>query len=354
MIKMFLLFFSLMWAPIDANAGQPSARALDPNFGSVSGEVPPLPDTWVTVKGPLLDVHSDDSDRPTALRLSRHAATAVPRLAKELALPVGARIHVVLAHTQKQFQDLQPGKTPTWADGTAWPHRGWIYLRRPELRGATTETLETVLDHEIVHVLLGRAFGPQKVPRWLQEGMAQLLAGEYTAETTHTLAKGTLGNSLLSLHELARGFPKDPVRAQLAYAQSADFVAWIRNRHGKTAIHTLIQELAAGEDFPVAIRLATGQEVDDIDQAWRSRLQESPFQLSPLFSEGVWWGLGALLVPLAWFAVRRRNKVKISRWKREEVLEDALYRAIDRNFQMQEQANESKDDTAEPPIWPIQ
>jgi hypothetical protein len=354
MIQIFFLLFSLLWSPIEAHAGQPSARTLDPNFGSVSGEVPPLPEDWITVTAPLLDVHSDDADRPTALRLSRHAATAVPRLAKELALPVGARIHLVLAHTQDQFQDLQPGRTPTWADGTAWPHRGWIFLRRPQLRGTTTETLETVLDHEIVHILLGRAFGPQEVPRWLQEGMAQLLAGEYTAETTNTLAKGTLGNSLLSLQELARGFPKDPIRAQLAYAQSADFVAWIRNKHGKQATHTLIQELAAGEDFPVAIRMATGQEVDAIDQAWRSRLQDSPFQLSPLFSEGVWWGLGALLVPLAWFAVRRRNKVKISRWKREEVLEDALYRAIDRNFQRKEEAGESMDDTAESPIWPIQ
>ncbi|MAY79377.1 MAG: hypothetical protein CL930_01155 [Deltaproteobacteria bacterium] len=354
MIHFFILLCSLLFAPIDSHAGQPSARALDPNFGSVSGETPPFPEDWVTVKAPLLDVHSEDADRPTALRLSRHAATAVPRLAKELALPVGPRIHVVLAHTQKQFQELQPGRTPTWADGTAWPHRGWIYLRRPELRGATTETLETVLDHEIVHVLLGRAFGPQEVPRWLQEGMAQLLAGEYTAETTNTLAKGTLGNSLLSLHELARGFPKDPVRAQLAYAQSADFVAWIRNQHGKKATHILIQELAAGENFPVAIRMATGQEVDDIDKAWRTRLQDSPFQLSPLFSEGVWWGLGALLVPLAWFAVRRRNKVKLTRWKREEVLEDALYRAIDRNFKMQEEATDIKDDTAESPIWPIQ
>jgi hypothetical protein len=346
------LFFLLTTASVQA--GQPSASALDPDFGSVSGEPPPLPGEWSMVHGPLTDVHSTDADRATALRLSRHAATAVPRLAKELALPVGPRIHVVLAPTQKDFHDLQPGRTPTWADGTAWPHHGWIFLRSPRLRGTSTEPLETVLDHEIVHILLGRAFGPQKVPRWLQEGLAQLLAGEYTAETTSTLARGTLGNNLLSLHELARGFPHDPVRAQLAYAQSADFMAWIRNRNGPEATHLLIQELAAGEDFRVAIRVATGDDVDAIDKAWRSRLQDSPFQLSPLFSEGVWWGLGALLVPLAWFAVRRRNQRKVARWKREEVLEDALYRAIERNFTEADQRAADEDDTVKPPIWPMQ
>jgi hypothetical protein len=49
-------------------------------------------------------------------------------------------------------------------------------------------------------------------------------------------------------------------------------------------------------------------------------------------SEGIWWGLGAFLVPLAWLSVRRRNKVKVDRWKREEVIEEALYHAIAENF----------------------
>ena len=37
---------------------------------------------------------------------------------------------------------------------------------------------------------------------------------------------GALGDDLLSLEELSMGFPADPLRAQLAYAQSADFVAF--------------------------------------------------------------------------------------------------------------------------------
>lgn len=325
------LFFLLMLIGSTAQAG-PSMSALSETVVLPRAETPEVPADWVVVPSPLADVHAAPRDKGTALRLSRHLATRLPQLAADLDLPVGNRIHVVVAPTQDLFHTLQPGSLPDWADGTAWPHRGLIFLRAPRLRGAATDSLETVLEHEVVHILLGRAFGPRPVPRWLQEGVAQLKSGEYTAETTATLARGILGDNLMSLHELSRGFPANALRAQLAYAQSADFVAYIQNTHGKEAINTVIREMAGGERFGASLRIATGSYVDDLDVAWRARLQSSPLGLSPLFSEGVWWGLGAFLVPVAWFAVRRRNRRKLDRWSREEVLEDALYRTLDRIF----------------------
>jgi len=331
-------------------------RATAETTPSAAPSAPELPDGWVEIEAPMSVVHSADRDRPTALRLSRHIATSLPQLAEQLNLPVGNRIHVVLAPTQDLFHSTQPGRAPQWADGTAWPSRGWIFLRAPRLRKDPTDTLETVLDHELVHIVLGRAFAGRPVPRWLQEGVAQLMAGEYTAETTATLASGVLGDNLLSLYELSRGFPKDALRANLAYAQSADFVAYIQNQYGQKAVQILIREMANGEAFAPSIRIATGRLVDDLDTEWRTRLQESPFQFAPLMSEGVWWGLGALLVPLAWFTVRRRNRRKVERWKREEILEDALYRTLERNFfDLEDTSDEITDDSsAGPPIWPIQ
>ena len=353
MFKIFLLIVTLLLPHSTSHAGETSMRAMTTTDVVPTHSPPPIPNDWTNVPSPFADVYSTDGDKPTALRLSRHIAEALPRLARELDVPIGNRMYVVVAPTQKLFHDLQPGSAPDWADGTAWPKRGWIFLRAPRLRGQTTETLEMVLEHELVHILLGRAFGPRKVPRWLQEGAAQLMAGEYTAETTKTLAKGTLGDNLISLQELSRGFPRNPLRAHLAYAQSADLVAFIRNEYGPTAFKKLIHSLASGENFPTAIRISTGELVEDIDQKWRSRLQASPFQLSPLMDEGVWWGLGAFLVPLAWFAVRRRNRKKLDRWKREEVLEDALYRTIERVFSAEEnEEDEPAEDEVGPPIWP--
>ena len=335
-------------------------RALDPTVEVTTPHTLVLPEDWVKVDSPMATVHATAGDRPTALRLSRHIATSLPVLAARLDLGVGNRIQVVLAPTQADFHSLQPGRSPDWADGTAWPMRGLIFLRAPRLRGNASTPLHTVLDHELTHVLLGRAFRGRPVPTWLQEGTAQLMAGEYSAETTATLAAGVFGDSLLSLRALSRGFPAGALRANLAYAQSADFVAYINNTYGDKALQALIQALARGKPFSRAIRIATGDQVDDIDKAWRSRLEDSPIGFAPLMSEGVWWGLGALLVPLAWFSVRRRNRVKLDRWKQEEVLEEALYRAIARGFGpdgevvAEEGATDGDgDDAAGPPIWTV-
>ena len=352
MFRLLILLMGLILATPTALADGASMRALAPEDAPITAAIPPVPDDWTLVPSPFADVHSTHGDQPTALRLSRHIAARLPEIARELDVPVGNRIHVVVAPTQEAFHNLQPGRTPDWADGTAWPKHGWVFLRAPRLRGQTTETLEMVLEHELVHILLGRAFGTRTVPRWLQEGVAQLMAGEYTAETTKTLAQGTLGDNLISLQELSRGFPKNPLRAQLAYAQSADLVAFIRNEYGKTAFKRLIRLLASGERFSDALRKSTGDLVEEVDQKWRARLQASPFQLSPLMDEGMWWGLGAFLVPLAWFAVRRRNRKKLERWKREEVLEDALYRTIERVFYDEEPSSQDNQDDVGPPIWP--
>jgi hypothetical protein len=320
------LWIALMAGPSHAQSlSVPSPTSANVEYADLN-----LPRSWVEIPSPHAMVHADPADRATAVRLARHAAEAIPRLADKLQVPIGPRMHVVLAHTEEDFKTLQPGRMPDWADGSAWTGLGRIFLKSPRIRDGTASPLETVLDHEIVHVLLGRAFDPRPVPRWLQEGMAQLLAREYTAEKTKALARGVLGDKLMGLHELSRGFPRDPARAHLAYAQSADLVAYIQNTYGPEALPTLVREMAQGKRFEMAIRLATSQTIDEVDIAWRARLENSGFSLAPLLDEGMWWGLGALLVPLAWFSVRRRNKVRREQWRREEVLEDALARVVER------------------------
>ena len=351
---LLLVWFSLFLSTAQAQQGH-SLSIPSPTSANVEHTDLKLPPGWITIPAPHADIHADPADRDTAIRLARHAAEAVPRLAEELQVPVGPTMHVVISHTESQFKELQPGHMPDWADGSAWPSLGWIFLKSHRIRDGTASSLETVFDHEIVHILLGRAFPPKPVPRWLQEGMAQLLAREFTADKVDALAQGTLGRNLIGLHELSRGFPKGGARAHLAYAQSADLVAYIQNTHGPAALPTLVREMAQGEDFEMAIRIATNQSIDELDMAWRERLTDSGLSLSPLFSEGIWWGLGALLVPLAWLAVRRRNKVKLDKWKREEILEDALARVVERAWGEQARPEEQFDHpvatTSDETIW---
>ncbi|RME25446.1 MAG: hypothetical protein D6798_08920 [Deltaproteobacteria bacterium] len=275
--------------------------------------LPALPDDFQTVEGVWLRVHHAPGDRAVALLLARHGARSVPDFAERLSVPAGGPIDVVLAHTQQQFDSLQPGAPPDWADGTAWPRQGLIFLRSPGIRPGTEEPLTTVLDHEIVHVLLGRVFRGEPVPRWLQEGIAQVYARQYTQATTDTLASGLLGRDLMRMEDLATGFPSDPLRARLAYAQSADLVAWLQNEYGPDTVPSIARALARGEGFGAAVRSATGESVDAIDAAWRARLTGSGLWLKPLVSDTVLFTIGAMVLVVGGVGVMRRRRRTLAR-----------------------------------------
>jgi hypothetical protein len=316
---------------------------------------PPRPEVaaplggWWTEDGLYARVHAAPEDMEVARGLAAHAAESVPRLAARLGLTPGGRLDVYVAPSQESFVRLQPGAPPDWADGTAWPQHGLVFLRAPSVRGAATEPLAQVLDHEIVHVLVGRAFaeggargGP---PRWLQEGLAQWMSGEHGPEVGRTLSSG----GVIPLAELTRGFPADPIRARLAYAASVDFVAFVAQEWGEAAVRDLVRRMARGADVEEALAGATGEGFSSVEAAWRADWADPVFwaRLVQVSGEAV-WVLAALGIVVGAFRVRRRNRARLDRWEQEEELARLLAEA------RAQQAAQAANPWGEPyhhPLW---
>jgi hypothetical protein len=287
-------------------------------------DLPPVPAGWETIRGPFVHVHGPSENLDTLVRLSRQAEKALPELAASLRVGIGGTTHVYLAESEDRFRALQPGKAPTWAEGVAYPGMGLILLKAPQIRAGTAEPLEVVLKHELVHVLLGRAFAPEVPPTWLQEGLAQVWAGQVGPETTQTLAQGVATNNLLTLNGLSRGFPADPVRARIAYAQSADFIGWLRDEYGEEAVGELIRQMANGAVIDGAIHSATGSFIDDVDRRWRARLESSGMGLGVLANADLLFGAAGLLLVIGGVARRRQYKQRIEEKAAQEAALDAL------------------------------
>jgi len=324
---LFILFMAFSAALTPASA-QEWTKPLPDVAALRAAPAPATPEEWVTIEGVNLYAHASARDRRTLERLVKSADESIPRIATQLGVPMGHKMNLYLADSQKGFHSMQPGSAPDWADGTAWPHRGLIYLRSPRIRPGTAAPLEQVLDHEIVHILLGQAFAPQPVPRWLQEGMAQWVSGEYDPEVVDRLRKGMLGGGLLTLDDLTTGFPVDPMRANLAYAQSADLIVYIVAEHGEAALKQIVHDMAAGKPVRAAFRHAIGGDPDALDAAWRARVESGSAWLQVFTDSTIWWGGAAMLAIVAAFSVRRRNKVKLDRWEREEAMHDALLQSL--------------------------
>lgn len=324
-----LLGLGLAATPALADNG-PTMRPLDESIDAAGlfAETPPPPAGWRTVEGLYTRIHAHPDDLGTARALAAHADESVPKLAAALGVPSGATVEVFLAPDTETFRTMQPGEPPKWADGTAWPTRGLVYLRSNSVRIGTDEPLTTVLDHELVHIILGRSFAPRPVPHWLQEGAAQLLAKQYSVELTDRLAAGLLGDSLLTLDELTGGFPRDPGRARLAYAQSADLVAHLQNTYGDDTLAQVTRGLAGGLSVDAALRQATGRSAYELDRVWRARLSQSPMWLKPLVSDTTILAVTGLVFIGGGVLVRRRRREQLARWEREEAIHDAIYRSL--------------------------
>jgi hypothetical protein len=290
---------------------------------------PPLPDGWTTVGGPGIVVHGAADDLPLLRTLSRHADAALPRLAHELGVPIGGDVHVLLAGTADEFTTLQPGAPPTWADATAYPATGAVFLRHPALRRGTDRPLEQVLDHELVHVLLGRAFQPVPVPHWLQEGVAQVYAGETGLELPARIRRGALGGALFTLEQLEQGFPQDPQRADLAYAQSADFVQWLRVTWGEDAVRDLVRRSREGSSLSVAVHRITGRPLREVEAAWHDRLvATTPIWTAPEHLDALLWGGAAVAILTLGLGRRRAIGGRIAAWRARDAALGRLAREV--------------------------
>lgn len=273
---------------------------------------------WRTEDGQYARVYGTSADTVTMRRLADHAATAVPRLAHRLGVPAGGTIDIYLAPSQAEFERIQPNAPPDWADGTAWPRWGMIFLRAPSARPGTAESLEQVLDHELIHVLVGRAFAPGTPPRWLQEGLAQYYSGELGPQVAEDLTSVVFGrDQLFSLRELSGGFHGDAVQARHAYAAAADFIGFLGREHGEDAVRGVVAEMAGGATFSDALATATGSDLATIEGEWRGRWSDPALLVNAVNVE-LLWGLGGVLLAIGAWRARRRTRAKLERWEQEE------------------------------------
>jgi hypothetical protein len=321
-----LLAAAVLLIGSDALAITAEMRAAAPSDPS-DWEPPMLPVGWTRMERPAFEIAGPEKDIDLLERLSEHGERSLPQLAHALGVPIGTTIHVYVADEEHTFRALQPGPVPGWADGTAWPGAGVIFLHHPDLRPGHARPLEQVLDHELVHILLGRALAPAPVPHWLQEGAAQVLSGEAGPDLPDRIRRGI--DRAPTLAELSRSFPSDAAQADVAYAMSADVVIWMQAEHGRSALKRLVAEAARGQDMVGALRDITGLGPDELEKAWRSRWTSwlPSWLFSSQLMDTLWVAasVAALLFGAARWTGRKR---KLSTWRDEHQALDRLSHAV--------------------------
>lgn len=136
--------------------------------------------------------------------------------------------------------------------------------------------IEVTLRHELCHLLLHHYISHDKLPKWLDEGIAQWVSGgigEFVMEQKESLLnEAVLAGRLLDIRNLSGSFPREPGSFSLAYQQSRSLVDYIVDKYGTEGILSIIRELQ-DHDIERAMKRGLSVSFEDLEEAWRHHLR---------------------------------------------------------------------------------
>jgi hypothetical protein len=237
----------------------------------------------------------------------------VPRLLG-LANP-GAPIRVVLAGDRSTLAL----RAPSWVSGYALPPLATIVLFPARVPSYPNRNLETLVRHEVAHVLLGRATGFRRVPRWFDEGVASVAAREWGVEDAARVVLATIGRGPRSLAEVDAAFSAaEGGSAARGYAFAAALVRDLLRRDGETAIARVLAGISAGKDFETAFRAVDGESPAAFARAYFRREALWNTWVPFLTSATALWMAITLLALLAIKRRRTRDAELRAAWAAED------------------------------------
>jgi len=270
-------------------------------------------------KGPVvLACHEQDMD--TGEAVLGMLMQAVPRISRDLNLAQIDRIMVIIAPSEKAFQNMTSRSIPDWGVGAANPSSGTIFLKSPRFARPETD-MELVVIHELAHVLLGIALEGQPVDRWFDEGFAVYQSGEESMSSKIIFARSLVTNNPIRLEQVDAVLTFHRDKAGLAYQESHAAVAYLIQEYGSETISRIIGRMRLGEDMDQALQNTIGLNLDDFEHLWLKAMKKK-YQWYVLFDFPVLFS--ALLVSFfiaAWIMTRKRIKKRKQMWDEEETKE---------------------------------
>lgn len=237
---------------------------------------------------------------------------------------VTAPIRVELAAESAARRD----GVPNWVAGYAVAARDLIVLFPTRTPSYPNDSLESVLRHEIAHILIGRAARGRPLPRWFGEGLAITVERPWGLNDRTRLAWTRLVEGRLTLATLDRRFLEGGASPARAYAISGGLVRRLIQEHGAAAPAEILSMVAVGRSFDAALRIATGRSLRSVELDF-IRGQSVVERWLPWLTSGyTLWSSVTLLALLAIWTHRRRRQARRQQWEAEEA---ALWEEPDRD-----------------------
>jgi hypothetical protein len=139
-------------------------------------------------------------------------------------------------------------------------------------------SLKKTMKHEVCHLMLHHHIPGGKLPKWLDEGVAQWVSDGMLEllmnPKRQSLDDAILAGRYLPLNDLNYRFPQDRQSLWLAYEESKSMVAYIEKRYGREGVLNLLNRLKSGQDFDTAVYKNFSVSVGALENSWQRQLKK--------------------------------------------------------------------------------
>ncbi|HRD19126.1 MAG TPA: hypothetical protein PLB60_08740, partial [Candidatus Marinimicrobia bacterium] len=137
------------------------------------------------------------------------------------------------------------------------------------------------------------------------------------------ISKALIRNQLIPLIKLEQILKFSQTQADLAYAESASLIEFMENVYGNGIAVAILARMRNGENFEQAVLKVTNCEYDDLMNQWQTYVEKKYNWIFLLDIQNILWLIIPLIAFLAYWSIRRRNKVTLEQWNDEEINENS-------------------------------
>ncbi len=303
----------LLWGGTDQDPQE--VRFLPPGAMEAHAEAPALAGRVTVIHWP------DDEHRIQRIFRVLEAHHHLPGL--PAGVPTYARIY--LAPDRERFDALTGGRVPDWGAGVALPGLRRIVIPLFSSPWGDPWGEDRTLRHEWAHVGLHEYLDGLRIPRWFDEGYAQLASGSWSIQEGWRLRLALASGRAPSLDTLSLTWPRDRTSAELAYLLSATAVEYMVAGSGERGLESFLRRWREEGSFETSLRQTFGHTTTSFEAGWRDYVRRRYGWFYVLSQSVVFWALLSILVLFLFHRRRIRDRERLARLRAQEPPDDPAY-----------------------------
>ena len=276
---------------------------------------------WQVVEGDAVNIHWMAGESATMVQALDIAESALTRIQASLEAPPANSTDIYIYPSQSDLASAMQLAGFDWVGGVTYPELGVVLVAVPP-NDEGLLSMQQDIPHELTHRVLYDTLGAQGyagLPTWLDEGLATDFEERPDSTRAVVLQQANQTGALIPIAELCVPFPDDPEHAQLAYAESASLITFLRQTYGWSSLRELVSAYADGKACNTGVRDILGQDLGQLDHSWRVWLEQSQSEptsetSTTLAEATLFWRdagpwlmlLAVVLLPGIVFAIARR------------------------------------------------